>query len=68
MVPTRTIKIQFLLSRFSSVEVVKLTKSNVKAEDTISVPVTLPVGLHKVWKKGIISNNVWVKQRETSKK
>lgn len=62
-VPTGITKIKFLLLRFSSVEVTKLTKYNVKVEQTDLIPATRTVGLHKVWKEAIMYKNAWVKTR-----
>jgi len=59
-VPTGTTKIQFLFPRFSFVEVTKLTKSNVNAKPTDSIPARRPVGLKKVWKEAIMYKNAWV--------
>jgi len=63
-VQTGATKTQFLLPRFSSVEVTKLTKSNVNAKQTDSIPATRPVGLQKVWKEAIMYKNAWVKHKE----
>jgi len=62
-VPTGITKIQFLLPRFSSVGVTKLTKSNVKAKQTDSILATRPVGLQKVWREAIMYKNACAKTR-----